>query len=190
MKKWWQHMNRGLLLLFVAVLAVSVYLLMDHEKTKKDKKAIIEITKEFISDSSAYFTCPDGFDFWGQEELTEESLSSLMAAQTAHVETYFCENEAVRNNQISYYFSFFENCRLNETLPANCTRVPLSIEVRDIYNGSATVVVTTQTTIEYTKEDDSRQTEVTTTEDTLLFLKQEGEWKLVSARSNMPQIEM
>ena len=135
MKKWWQHMNRGLLLLFVAVLAVSVYLFMDHEKTKK-------------------------------------------------------ENEAVRNNQISYYFSFFENCRLNETLPANCTRVPLSIEVRDIYNGSATVVVTTQTTIEYTKEDDSRQTEVTTTEDTLLFLKQEGEWKLVSARSNMPQIEM
>lgn len=184
MKKWWQHMNRGLLLLFVAVLAVSVYLFIDHAKTKKDKADIIEISKDFISDSSSYFICPDDLDFWGEEELTDEALASLMASQTQNAESYFCENEAVRKNQISYYFPFFEYCRMNQILPSNCTRVPLSVEIQEIYNGSATVIVSTQTTIEYTKQDDSRQTEVSSSEDTLLFLKQGDEWKLVSARNN------
>ena len=67
MKKWWQQVNRGLLLLALVVLAVSVYLIIDSANIKKDKAAIKELSEQFITESSAYFICPSDFEFWEQE---------------------------------------------------------------------------------------------------------------------------
>ncbi len=185
MKKLWQHMNRGLLLLFVAILAVSTYLLIDNAQTKKDKAKIKDISEQFINESSVYFVCPSEPQFWEQGQWTEEALASLMTAATNKMESFFCENEAVRHAQVKYFFPFFDNCRANQLCPVNCTRTPLLIEISEIYNGSATVFVSTQTTVEFIKEDGSRVSQVYTSNETLLFLKQETEWKLVSAEIHL-----
>ena len=189
MKKWWQQVNRGLLLLALAVLAVSVYLIIDGAQTKKDKVAIKEIAEKFIPESSVYLTCPSGFDFWLQDELDKDSLVSSMSAQVKPLESYYCDNEAVRNSQIDYYFPYFSACRENQICPANCTRKALSVDISEIYNGSATVYVSTQTTVEYKKEDEALLSEVYTCDEILYFLKQEDGWKLVSVQSNMPYLE-
>lgn len=189
MKKWWQQVNRGLLLLALVVLAVSVYLIIESANIKKDKAAIKELSKQFITESSAYFICPSDFEFWEQEEFTEESLSKAMASQLAPVSSYYCENEAVRNMQINYYFRFFASTRENQICPVNCVRKPLKIDIKEIYNDSATVVVNTQTTMDYMTEDENRMSEVITSDETLLFLKQDGEWKLVSVKSNVMNID-
>ncbi|MBO4650451.1 MAG: hypothetical protein IK109_00390 [Clostridiales bacterium] len=189
MKKWWQQVNRGLLLLALAVLAVSVYLIIYAAEIKKDKKVVKEISEQFISDSSVYFICPSDLDFWAQEEFTEDELSSSMSAQLEPVSSYYCENDAVRDMQIKYYFSFFATTRENQICPVNCVRKPLKVDIEEIYNGSATVVVNTQTTMEYKKEDETMLSEVFTSDETLTFLKQDGEWKLVSVTSNVMNIE-
>ena len=184
MKKWWQQVNRGLLLLALAVLAVSVYLIIYAAEIKKDKKVVKEISEQFISDSSVYFICPSDLDFWAEDEL-----SSSMSAQLEPVSSYYCENDAVRDMQIKYYFSFFATTRENQICPVNCVRKPLKVDIEEIYNGSATVVVNTQTTMEYKKEDETMLSEVFTSDETLTFLKQDGEWKLVSVTSNVMNIE-
>ena len=185
MKKWWQQVNRGLLLLALAVLAVIVYLLIDNAELKKDRKTVIEISEQFITDSSLYFSCPSDFDFWAQEEFSEDELMDAMSAQIAPMSSYFCENDAVRKMQINYFYPFFSSVRTNQICPVNCSRKPMNIEVKEIYNGSATVIVTTQSFFDYMKEDETRLTETATSIETLRFLKQDGEWKLVSVNSDM-----
>lgn len=186
MKKWWQQMNRGVLLLFVAVLAVSIYLIFDGAEKKKDKAELEEISAQFISDSSLYFTYPSDETFWKTEEaLSEDDFADLMSVQAQSLSSYFCENEAVRDTQLKYYYMFYATSRENRLCPVVCSRIPLKIDVQEIYNDSATVVISTQTTIEFIDEEDSRKNDVVTSDDTLLFLKLEGEWKLVSAQSEI-----
>ena len=62
MKKWWQNINRGILLLIVVLLGLSVYLLVDEANTRKEKKAVRELASEYARESSCLYQFPSGSD--------------------------------------------------------------------------------------------------------------------------------
>ena len=69
--------------------------------------------------------------------------------------------------------------------PDKCTRVPESVEILELYNGSASVVVRSTTKIDFINEDGTITYEELATQDDLQFLYTDGEWKLVQTKSNL-----
>ena len=58
MKKWWQHVNRGIILLLAVIIAVVSYLVSDSIHNSRERKEVKEIASQYIIDSSPLFIAP------------------------------------------------------------------------------------------------------------------------------------
>lgn len=185
MKKWWQNVNRGILLLFIVIIAVVSYLVSDSIQNSHEKKMLKEIASQYVVDSSPLFITPKDFDFFSWNSIDSETLLPAIHSQASSVAHYFVDNEMVRNQAFDRSFDYFCNYSSLRRRPENCTRVPLSVEITQLYNGSATVIVHSTTKIDYLEEDGSIGFEERVCDDELRFLYIDGEWKLVHTDSNL-----
>jgi hypothetical protein len=188
MKKWLRQVNRGAILLVIVLLAVFVYLIIDAEKTSKDKKTLTQISEKYIRDSYILYQCPEDLDFWSDEASLLQDLPALLLTQAEPLNQYFCDNEAVRNEQVSLACQFYIAFYRAERLPITCTRVPTSIKIEEVYHDSASIFVTVENTFEYVDMSGRQSTFSYTSSDTLSFLKQDGEWKLLVDNSDLDEL--
>jgi len=185
MKKWWKNVNRGLLLLLIVIIAVVTYLIADSIHNNKEKKVIREIASQYISDSSSLFSTPEDFDFFSWNGAYSESLSEALYSRAKPLEHYYVDNEIVLHQEIDKCQEFFMYYFSLQVSPVSCTRTPAKIEISQLYNGSATVIVSTVSKIEYTSPDGSRGVDERKSTDTLQFLHTDGEWRLVQVDSGL-----
>ncbi len=188
MKKWLRQVNRGAILLVIVLLAVFVYLIIDAENTSKDKKTLTQISEKYIRDSYILYQCPEDLDFWSDEASLLQDLPSILLTQAEPLNQYFCDNEAVRNEQVSLACQFYIAFYRAERLPITCTRVPTSIKIEEVYHDSASIFVTVENTFEYVDMSGRQSTFSYTSSDTLSFLKQDGEWKLLVDNSDLDEL--
>ena len=188
MKKWLRQVNRGAILLVIVLLAVFVYLIVDAKNTNKDKKTLTDISEKYIRDSYILYQCPEDLDFWNGEETFYHDLPTLLSTQAEPLNHYFCDNEAVRNEQVSLAGQFYIAFYRAERLPITCTRVPTSIKIEEVYHDSASIYVTVENTFEYVDMAGRQSTFSYTSSDTLSFLKQDGEWKLLVDNSDLNEL--
>ena len=183
MKKWWQNINRGILLLIVVLLGLSVYLLVDAANTRKEKKVVRELSSEYARESSCLYQFPSGSDFWSWNGLDSDEILPALLSQAEPLNRFFCDNEAVRKNEISKCWTFFRESFFMQMCPLSVTKTPVEIKISEIYNGSASVSVYSRTTIEYTDKNGKQTMNEIDTTDSLVFHHIDGEWKLVKADS-------
>lgn len=188
MKKWLRQVNRGAILLVIVLLAVFVYLIIDAENTSKDKKTLTKISEQYIRDSYILYQCPEDLDFWSDEASLLQDLPAILLTQAEPLNQYFCDNEAVRNEQVSLACQFYISFYRAERLPITCTRVPTSIKIEEVYHDSASIFVTVENTFEYVDMSGRQSTFSYTSSDTLSFLKQDGEWKLLVDNSDLDEL--
>ena len=188
MKKWLRQVNRGAILLVIVLLAVFVYLIIDAENTSKDKKTLTKISEKYIRDSYILYQCPEDLDFWSDEASLLQDLPAILLTQAEPLNQYFCDNEAVRNEQVSLACQFYISFYRAERLPITCTRVPTSIKIEEVYHDSASIYVTVENTFEYVDMSGRQSTFSYTSSDTLSFLKQDGEWKLLVDNSDLDEL--
>ena len=188
MKKWLRQVNRGAILLVIVLLAVFVYLIIDAENTNKDKKTLTQISEKYIRDSYILYQCPEDLDFWSDEASLLQDLPAILLTQAEPLNQYFCDNEAVRNEQVSLACQFYIAFYRAERLPITCTRVPTSIKIEEVYHDSASIFVTVENTFEYVDMSGRQSTFSYTSSDTLSFLKQDGEWKLLVDNSDLDEL--
>jgi len=188
MKKWLRQVNRGAILLVIVLLAVFVYLIVDAKNTNKDRKTLTKISEQYIRDSYILYQCPEDLDFWRDEASLVQDLPTLLSTQAEPLNHYFCDNEAVRSEQVSLACQFYISFYRAERLPITCTRVPTSITIEEVYHDSASIYVTVENTFEYVDMDGRQSTFSYTSSDTLSFLKQDGEWKLLIDNSDLNEL--
>ncbi|MBO7564329.1 MAG: hypothetical protein J6T40_05725 [Clostridiales bacterium] len=188
MKKWLRQVNRGAILLVIVLLAVFVYLIIDAENTSKDKKTLTQISEKYIRNSYILYQCPEDLDFWSDEASLLQDLPAILLTQAEPLNQYFCDNEAVRNEQVSLACQFYISFYRAERLPITCTRVPTSIKIEEVYHDSASIYVTVENTFEYVDMSGRQSTFSYTSSDTLSFLKQDGEWKLLVDNSDLDEL--
>ena len=185
MKKRWQHVNRGILLLLAVIIAVVSYLVSDSIHNSRERKEVKEIASQYIIDSYPLFITPSDFDFFFWNSIDSDTLLPAVHSQAGSLSHYFADNELVRNQAFDQSFDFFRYYSSLKMRPDKCTRVPESVEILELYNGSASVVVRSTTKIDFINEDGTITYEELATQDDLQFLYTDGEWKLVQTKSNL-----
>ena len=185
MRKWWKDVNRGIVLLIIAIIAVISYLIADTIHNNKEKKVLKEIAAQYTIDSAPLFTTPEDFDFFSWNGAYTDSLSEELYSRAKPLDHYYVDNETVRHQEIDKIQQFFMYYYNQQYCPVSCTKSPGNIEITQIYNGSATAVVKTVSKIEYISSDGSRGVDERNTTDTLQFLYTGGEWKLVQVSSDL-----
>ena len=185
MIKWWQKTNRGIILLLAVLLSVSIYLVIDAVNAKKERTKLTDLSSQYITESSLLFTYPEELDFWTKNAILPENLFPALSAQADPIKHYFCDNEAVIEQEIEESYSFFKKYYESEHCPRVCTRTPYKIEIKELYHDSATVYVYSRTSVEYSDLSGKRYSDESDTMDTLFFLKLNGEWKLINSDSAM-----
>ena len=136
MKKWWQNVNRGILLLLILIIAVVSYLVSDSIHNSKERKAIKEIATQYVIDSSPLYITPSDFDFFSWNSIDSDTLLPEIHSQAGSLSHYFVDNELVRNQAFDQSFDFFRYYSSLKRRPEKCTRVPESVEILELYNGS------------------------------------------------------
>ena len=189
MKKWWQNINRGILLLIIAIIAVTSYLISDSIKTKNEKAKLKEITTQFASDSSILFAFPQDIDFFSWDGMESDNLRPAMYSQTESLNHYFCDNEVIRKQEIDKSQLFFRNYYERQLCPISCTRSLVRIEINEIYNGSATISLFTENKIDYKDQDGKKGYAEIEATDTLVLLKIDGQWKIIKLDSTLTEYE-
>ena len=190
MRKWFNQVNRGVLLFIAALLCVAIYLAVDGYRISREKKVLRDLTSQYISDSSILYVFPEGLDFSDRESIRKDTLLPVLYKNAEPIYHYFCDNEAVRKAQVDSTYNYMYGTFVSESKPIACSRSATSIEVIEVYRNSATVIASTQTVFE--KEDETGKivsNEIYLTE-TLFFLYQDGQWKLVSTESPLNQYEV
>ena len=100
MKKFWQQINRGLVLLFAVVIGVTIYLIVDSQNKKKQRDELIKLSTMFISDSSRLYEFPEDIDFWDRSNIKQDALLPALYQNATPIYHYFCDNEEARKSQI------------------------------------------------------------------------------------------
>ena len=180
MKKWLHNANRGIILLAIVVLGVFIFLIFDAIKTNQQKAVIRDLSYQFITDSHTLFTFPSEMDLSDREAVKKENLTPVLSQNASPLFQYMVDNEAVRMSLVEGCYNFMYGCFFNERYPISCTRTPTEINIIEVYRGSATVDVTSNTVIEYRNAEGDSFSTTSTMTDTLRFLYQDGQWKLAA----------
>lgn len=185
MKKWWQNTNRGIVLLLVVLFAVGVYIFIDAMNIRKEKKIVKDLASQYASESSSMYSFPADLDFWSWNGFDITELMPAIHEQAEPLKHYFYDNETVQMQETNKFIYFFRDCFDMQLCPVSANKQVTDIEIQEIYNGSSTVRVTSKTTVEYIEKSGKKIINEMVTDDTLVFLKINGEWKLVKADSSL-----
>ncbi|MBO4474763.1 MAG: hypothetical protein J5750_07650 [Clostridiales bacterium] len=188
MKRWFSQVNRGLVLLLVVILGVAVYIVLATLKTNKQRSVLRELAIQYTSDSAILYTFPQDVDYHDRSAMTRDALLPVLYKKAEPVYHYFCNNTAVQNAQVDATYNYLYISCMSEQVPVSCTRTVTSVEIDEVYRGSATVLVYSNTVIEYQDMEGKRSTHESQVQDTLLFVYQDGEWKIANVNCDLIQM--
>ena len=190
MKKWLSQVNRGIILLLAVVIGVAIYICVETIKTNKQRMILRELAIRYTSDSSILYTFPQTIDYADRSAMTRDALLPVLYKNAEPVYHYFCNNDAVRKAQVDATYNYMYMAYMSDSFPISCTRNVTGVEIEEVYRGSATVYVITNTVIEYQDAEGKRSTQESQIQDILLFVYQDGEWKIANVNSDLtPQYE-
>ena len=189
MKKWWQNTNRGVLLLLVVLFAVAIYLVCDAINIRKEKKTVKDLASQYAIESSCMYSFPSGLDYWSWNGFDITDLIPAIHNQAEPLKHYFYDNETVQEQETDKFVYFFRYCFDRQLCPVSATKQITDIKFHEIYNGSASITVYSKTTVEFLDAGGKKVVNEMDSDDTLSFLKINGEWKIVKADCSLNNYE-
>lgn len=140
MRKKLYYTNRGILLLLIALISVTVYLVYDFIRSNSEAKKIRSQVESFISDSSQAFSFPKE-KLSELEDATETHAFLMECSKTsaATLSSYYLDNEALREELYESISGVFElEYSQYKNIASQVTRSCSDIKVK-VYKDTATV---------------------------------------------------
>ena len=186
MKKWISQVNRGIILLLAVVLGVAIYIFADTLKANKHRTVLRDLAIQYTYDSSILYTFPQDLDL-NSTKIRDVLLPSLYE-KAEPIYHYFCNNDTVRHAQVDATYNYMYVSFISDMIPVSCSRTVTKVEVEEIYRGSATVCVYSNAVIEFQDSEGKRSTREAQVQDILLFVYQDGEWKIANDSCDLTQM--
>ncbi len=190
MRRWFQRINRGIILLILLVVGVVVYCCIDayHHRAQRDR--INEVVVRHVEDSTVLYTFSEIPDVSPQDafELSEQSIASLYdrAISLSHD---LSGNKAIQQEIANQYVTILQRITVYfRKFPTTCTREVVSFHVEEIYHDSAMVRLEIENKFTLMDEDSKIHVDSITSIEYYYLLVENDEWKIYSIESDLSQI--
>ncbi len=176
-----KKINRGLLLLIVLIIAVSIYLIASAVTDTKEKKQIVSLCEEYIGKEISYNMLPEQYRE-NPTSMTAEELSAYIGEMKETLKSYYVDNE---KSYIYLLDSLEENLKSQHkglNIIYDYEKEIAKFDSITFHGNSVSVKLTCNTA--YSSEDSQASSQ---TSDYMTLQKDGGEWKVTYSSLVYPE---
>ena len=187
-----KKINRGVILTFFVILGVVIYLIAHDVNQKKQIPELKRISQEFVEQYTKQLVTPE--KFLGKDvEISNEDIKGYAENTKKLFDAYYPEPEK-KDESIDISKAYLSNDFINVTADSliqnfnsnvKLKRKVLSFDKKitsfrtKFKDNSATATILVENKVEVMNADGKKDTLTSTSEDSVSFLKVNGQWKVI-----------